>query len=128
MRRAAETALRTDTGRQRRDNEDNAFARAPVFVVADGMGGAQAGEGAAKNAAQAFEPGLADSGSPEERLAERVREANHQIYELSRSDRERAGMGTTLTAAYVDDASVATAHVGARRVCLCPTGSTYSVG
>jgi PPM family protein phosphatase len=123
MLRAAETALRTDTGRQRRDNEDNAFARAPVFVVADGMGGAQAGEVASKIATETFQKGLPDSGSPEERLAERVREANHQIYELSRSDRERAGMGTTLTAAYVDDASVAIAHVGDSRAYLFRDGT-----
>jgi PPM family protein phosphatase len=123
MLRAAETALRTDTGRQRRDNEDNAFARAPVFVVADGMGGAQAGEVASKIATETFKQGLPESGSPEERLAERVREANHQIYELSRSDRERAGMGTTLTAAYVDDASVAIAHVGDSRAYLFREGT-----
>jgi len=123
MLRAAETALKTDTGRQRRDNEDNAFARAPVFVVADGMGGAQAGEVASKIATDTFEQGLPDSGSPEERLAERVREANHQIHELSRSDRERAGMGTTLTAAYVDDTSVAIAHVGDSRAYLFRDGT-----
>jgi serine/threonine protein phosphatase PrpC len=123
MLRAAETALRSDTGRQRRDNEDNAFARAPVFVVADGMGGAQAGEVASKIATETFEQGLPDSGSPEERLAERVREANHQIYELSRTDRERAGMGTTLTAAYVDDTAVAIAHVGDSRAYLFRDGT-----
>ncbi|MBV9681545.1 MAG: hypothetical protein JO046_07115, partial [Solirubrobacterales bacterium] len=44
MLRAAEVVCKTDTGRQRRENEDSAFARPPVFVVADGMGGAQAGE------------------------------------------------------------------------------------
>ena len=123
MLRAAETALRTDTGRQRRDNEDNAYARAPVFVVADGMGGAQAGEVASKIAIETFEKGLPDSGSPEERLAGRVREANHQIHEISRTDRERAGMGTTLTAAYVDDTSVAIAHVGDSRAYLFRDGT-----
>jgi protein phosphatase len=123
MLRAAETALRTDTGRQRRDNEDNAFARAPVFVVADGMGGAQAGEVASKIAIETFQQGLPESGSPEERLATRVREANHEIHELSRADRERAGMGTTLTAAYVDDTSVAIAHVGDSRAYLFREGN-----
>ncbi len=123
MLRAADTTCKTDTGRQRRDNEDSAFARAPVFVVADGMGGAQAGEVASRIAVEAFEQGLPDSGSPEERLATRVREANAQIYERSRADRGRAGMGTTLTAAYVDDTHVAIAHVGDSRAYLFRDGT-----
>jgi PPM family protein phosphatase len=123
MLRATETVWRTDTGRQRRDNEDNAFARAPVFVVADGMGGAQAGEVASQIAVEVFEQGLPDSGSPEQRLAERVREANRRIYERSQTDHERAGMGTTLTAAYLDDASLAIAHVGDSRAYLFRGGS-----
>ena len=53
----------------------------------------------------------------------RVREANHQIYERSRADRGRAGMGTTLTAAYVDDAHVAIAHVGDSRAYLFRDGT-----
>ena len=68
MIRVAEVAFRTDTGRQRRENEDSALARAPVFVVADGMGGAQAGEVASKLAIEAFEGALPDDGSAEERL------------------------------------------------------------
>ena len=118
MIRAADTVYRTDTGRQRRENEDSALARAPVFVVADGMGGAQAGEVASRIAIEAFEPGLDGSGSPEERLADRVREANREIYDRSRTDHGREGMGTTLTAAYLDDGSVAIAHVGDSRAYL----------
>jgi PPM family protein phosphatase len=123
MLRAAETVWRTDTGRQRRGNEDSAFARAPVFVVADGMGGAQAGEVASQIAVEAFEQGLPDSGSPEQRLAQRVREANQRIHELSRADHEHAGMGTTLTAAYLDDAALAIAHVGDSRAYLFRDGT-----
>jgi PPM family protein phosphatase len=120
---AAETFAKTDTGRQRRDNEDSWFARSPVFVVADGMGGAQAGEVASQIATEVFSQGLPDAGAPEQRLAERAREANRRIYELSRSEHERAGMGTTLTAAYVDDAHVAIAHVGDSRAYLFRDGS-----
>ena len=118
MIRAAESISKTDKGRQRPDNEDSAFARAPVFVVADGMGGARAGEIASQIAIEAFEAGLGGAGSPEERLAVRVREANPQIYARSRSDLGREGMGTTLTAAYLDDGSVAIAHVGDSRAYL----------
>ena len=122
MLRVAESTWKTDTGRQRRGNEDNALARAPVFVVADGMGGAQAGEVASRIAVETFERELPDAGSPEERLASCVREANRRIYELSRAEHERAGMGTTLTAAYLDDAHVAIAHVGDSRAYLLRDG------
>ncbi len=107
----------SDTGRQRRANEDAYFARAPVFVVADGMGGAQAGEVASRVAVEAFERGLDDVGesSAEQLLAERVLEANTRIYEMSQANQERAGMGTTITAAFVGDHDVAVAHVGDSR-------------
>jgi protein phosphatase len=123
MLRASDTIAKTDTGRQRRENEDCAYARAPVFVVADGMGGAQAGEVAAQIAVDAFSRGLPDSGSPEERLASRVQEANQRIWEQSRTRREQAGMGTTLTAAYLDDSELAIAHVGDSRAYLFRDGS-----
>lgn len=93
-------------------------ARPPVFVVADGMGGAQAGEVASKVAVEAFEQGLPDMGSAEERLVLRTREANQQIHELSHAEQGRAGMGTTLTAAYVDGDELAIAHVGDSRAYL----------
>jgi protein phosphatase len=116
--RATEIVAKTDTGLQRRENEDAKFARAPVFVVADGMGGAQAGEVASKIAVEAFEPSLPDDGNPEEQLAARAREANKQIYNISQEQRERAGMGTTLTAAYLGDRDLAIAHVGDSRAYL----------
>jgi serine/threonine protein phosphatase PrpC len=118
MLRASETTWKTDTGRERRENEDNAYARAPVFVIADGMGGAQAGEVASKIAIETFERDLPGEGSPEERLADCVREANRRIYDVSQSKHEHAGMGTTLTAAYLDDGDLSIAHVGDSRAYL----------
>ena len=115
MLRAADTIWKTDTGRQRRDNEDNAFVRAPLFVVADGMGGAQAGEVASQLAVEEFHEALPDEGSAEERLTDRIRAANRRIYDLSRTQHEHAGMGTTLTAVYLDDDHLAVAHVGDSR-------------
>jgi protein phosphatase len=107
----------SDTGRMRRTNEDSYFARAPIFVVADGMGGAQAGEVASRVAVEAFEQGVDETSAPsaEQVLAERVLEANARIYEMSQASQERAGMGTTITAALVGDHDVAIAHVGDSR-------------
>ncbi|HEY8764607.1 MAG TPA: Stp1/IreP family PP2C-type Ser/Thr phosphatase [Solirubrobacteraceae bacterium] len=123
MLRAAETVRRTDTGRQRRGNEDSSLARPPVFVVADGMGGARAGEVASQIAVEAFEQGLPSTGTPEQRLAEIVQEANRRIHDVSRVEHERAGMGTTLTAAFLDDRQVAIAHVGDSRAYLFRNGA-----
>ena len=118
MLRATDSVWKTDTGRQRRENEDSAYVRAPVFVVADGMGGAQAGEVASQIAIETFEQGLPDGGTPEQRLADRVRDANHRIYDRSRTEQGREGMGTTLTAAYLDGSQLALAHVGDSRAYL----------
>jgi PPM family protein phosphatase len=119
MLRVAEQYASTDTGLQRRANEDALLARSPLFVVADGMGGAQAGEVASKIAVDTFEGGLGDTSVPERSLASRVLTANARIHELSHSNDEHAGMGTTLTAAYVAAHEIAIAHVGdSRAYCL----------
>jgi protein phosphatase len=119
MLRVAEQYAVTDTGRQRRANEDSLLARSPLFVVADGMGGAQAGEVASRIAIESFQPGLKDGSEPESGLAELARAANSRIHELSHSNAEQAGMGTTLTAVYVGEDEVAIAHVGdSRAYCL----------
>jgi serine/threonine protein phosphatase PrpC len=117
--RVAEQYAVTDTGRQRRANEDSLLARSPLFVVADGMGGAQAGEVASRIAVESFQPGLEDGSEPESALAELARTANSRIHELSHANAEQAGMGTTLTAVYVGEDEVAIAHVGdSRAYCL----------
>ncbi len=119
MLRVAEQYAGTDTGRQRRANEDSLLARSPLFVVADGMGGAQAGEVASRIAVESFQPGLQDASQPELALAALTRAANSRIHELSHSNAEQAGMGTTLTAVYVGEEEVAIAHVGdSRAYCL----------
>ena len=119
MLRVAEQYAGTDTGRQRRANEDSLLARAPLFVVADGMGGAQAGEVASRIAVEAFQRGLTETSHPELELAALAREANARIHELSHANAEQAGMGTTLTAVYVGEQEVAIAHVGdSRAYCL----------
>jgi serine/threonine protein phosphatase PrpC len=115
MLRIAEHWQGSDLGRQRQGNEDSYFVRAPLFVVADGMGGAQAGEVASEMAVESFERGLPGDGSPAEGLVAIVEAANRRIHERSRSDAEYAGMGTTTTAAHVGEGEVTIAHVGDSR-------------
>lgn len=114
--RIGEEAVRTDTGRQRNANEDSYFTAAPLFVVADGMGGAQAGEVASKAAAESFAGGLPQE-PPLRALEQTIEGANRTIHELARKDPGLAGMGTTTTAAIVDleAEEVAIGHVGDSR-------------
>jgi PPM family protein phosphatase len=119
MLRVAEHWSGTDTGLQRRANEDALLVRSPLFVVADGMGGAQAGEVASSVAVDTFRAGLAEGSDPERSLIAQVEQANARINELSHSKAEHAGMGTTITAVYVGEQDVAIAHVGdSRAYCL----------
>jgi protein phosphatase len=113
--RVAEQAFRSDTGRQRTANEDSYYASAPLFVVADGMGGAQAGEVASRIAAEAFEAAERQGEAAEAFLRRIAESANDRIHGLSQHDSSRSGMGTTLTAALVDGDEVAIAHVGDSR-------------
>jgi protein phosphatase len=89
-----------------------------VFVVADGMGGAQAGEVASRLAAESFENADRGPESPEAYLKGIAKEANAHIHRLAQSDSSRSGMGTTLTAALVEDDEVGLAHVGDSRAYL----------
>src|SRR3954452_8794559 len=115
MLRIAEQWHGSDVGLQRQGNEDNYFVRAPLFVVADGMGGAQSGEVASEMAVQSFDRGIPDGDSVGDALKHIIERANQRIHERSRVETQRAGMGTTVTAAYVGEASVTVAHVGDSR-------------
>jgi PPM family protein phosphatase len=119
MLRVAEHYAITDTGLQRRANEDSMLARSPLFVVADGMGGAQAGEVASRIAVETFGEDGQDYSDPEQALAAHAHAANARIHELSHLDASHAGMGTTLSAVHVGEQDVTIAHVGDSRVyCL----------
>ena len=114
--RIVDSAGSTDAGRKRRRNEDSFVHDPPLFAVADGMGGAQAGEVASRLAAAAFrEFHDADDLDPEERIGAIIQEANRRIYERARDDAQASGMGTTITAALVSGPSVAVGHVGDSR-------------
>src|ERR687889_591753 len=124
MLRISEQFHASDLGRQRQGNEDNYFVRSPLFVVADGMGGAQAGEVASEMAVDSFDGGLPD-GAVADALVRIIQDANRRIHDRSRSDEQAAGMGTTCTAAYVGEHEVTIAHVGDSRAYLSRDGDVY---
>ena len=106
----------TDTGRRRRQNEDAFVCDPPLFAIADGMGGAQAGELASRLAAAAIEE-AAPAVSDEQGVVTVVRQANRRIFERALQDPGAAGMGTTATVALVDEReeTLTIAHVGDSR-------------
>src|SRR3954466_5515400 len=118
-----EYAGASDVGRQRETNEDALFVAPPVFAVADGMGGARAGEDASNLATKAFEEHGQSGEPPERQLTVIAQEANRRIYELANQDESRRGMGTTLTGAMVSGQEVAIGHVGDSRAYRLRDGS-----
>ena len=116
-------AVASDTGRRRRRNEDNYVVEPPLFAVADGMGGAQAGEVASKLATSALEGGSWDPPDTAqigglERVDALIQEANRRIYDRASTDPTASGMGTTMTVALVEGMRVVIGHVGDSRAYL----------
>jgi PPM family protein phosphatase len=107
----------TDPGRRRRRNEDAFVCEPPLFAIADGMGGAQAGEVASRLAAAALKESGVETGG-EERIYDLIQEANRRVYDRSSTDPTTSGMGTTITVALVEDGDVAFGHVGDSRAYL----------
>jgi len=114
----------TDTGRRRRRNEDSYVHEPPIFAIADGMGGAQAGEVASRLAAAVLEEANGEKLTGEARVAELIQEANRRVFQRSNEDAAVSGMGTTMTVALVDDVAgtVAIGHVGDSRAYLVRAG------
>ena len=109
------SAVSTHTGRRRRHNEDAFVREPPLFAVADGMGGARAGEVASGLAAAALKAGGENGGSGKERVVALIQQANRSVYERSNQDADVAGMGTTMTVALVEGSEVTFGHVGDSR-------------
>jgi serine/threonine protein phosphatase PrpC len=120
--RVARTAVATHTGRKRRHNEDAYVLQPPLFAIADGMGGARAGEVASSLAAAALQTGGVD-GSGKDHVIALIQAANRSVYERSSRDAEVAGMGTTMTVALVEDATVTFGHVGDSRAYVLRDGA-----
>jgi protein phosphatase len=108
-------ASATHAGRKRRHNEDAYVERPPLFAIADGMGGANAGEIASGLAAAALEEEGGDVAAAEERVVELIQEANRRVFQRANEDESASGMGTTMTVAIVENGGVTIGHVGDSR-------------
>jgi serine/threonine protein phosphatase PrpC len=110
--------VRTDPGRKRHHNEDSYVFQPPLFAIADGMGGARAGEVASALAADALNEARGVDGG-KRIVVQLIQEANRRVHERASTDAETSGMGTTITVARVeDDGSVTFGHVGDSRAYL----------
>lgn len=109
-------------GRKRRHNEDAYVIEPPLFAVADGMGGAKAGEVASSLAAAALKEGGGDGPDAETRVTELIQEANRRVFRRANEDRDASGMGTTMTVALVERGRVVFGHVGDSRAYLIRDG------
>ncbi|MFL5936860.1 MAG: Stp1/IreP family PP2C-type Ser/Thr phosphatase [Gaiellaceae bacterium] len=112
--RVARSAVATHPGRKRRLNEDAFVCEPPLFAIADGMGGARAGEVASGLAAAALQENQVN-GTGAERVVALMQAANRSVYERSSRDADVAGMGTTMTVALVEDGGITFGHVGDSR-------------
>ena len=110
----ARHAAQTDIGLHRSTNEDAFVAAPPLFAVADGMGGAQAGEVASQLALDSLVEALAAGDT----LPDAALSANARVHQRSRGDRAHSGMGTTLTATLLHGDRLEFVHVGDSRLYL----------
>src|SRR5919108_4482649 len=94
----------TDVGRKRRHNEDSLFVAPPLFAVADGMGGANAGEVASGLAVDALREGHEGTGA--DNIVSLIQEANRRVFQRATEDAAASGMGTTIVVAQVEDGLV----------------------
>ncbi len=129
---AARYAARSDIGLNRQTNEDAWLVRPPLFAVADGMGGAQAGEVASRVALQTLSGAAAtidprDRAAAGEALLAAAHQANRRVWELSREYPSQAGMGTTLTALVLCPSGARLAHIGDSRAYMVRGGELTQI-
>ncbi|WP_437737997.1 Stp1/IreP family PP2C-type Ser/Thr phosphatase [Sorangium sp. So ce1335] len=125
----------TDVGRQRKHNEDNVLVKSELglFVVADGMGGHNAGNVASALATRSLDnffeatrsgvlPGPVPADEQDldpgaRRVLAAIRKANHDVFVISNTYSQHQGMGSTVVAAYVscDTEQIHVGHVGDSR-------------
>lgn len=119
---------KTDVGRVRQGNEDSFLVDAPLFVVADGMGGHLAGDVASATAIEVIKEHTSDIRADDpETLAATVKDANSAIWGKGGDDPNLRGMGTTCTLVLLDGSKARIAHVGDSRAYLFHDGELQQV-
>ena len=114
--RIVEQVGASDVGRQRSATRTRSCVAPPLFAVADGMGGARAGEVASAHGGRGVRRRVGVGRAARRRSSrEPAQEANRRIYDLAAADESPRGMGTTLTAAMVSGDEVSLGHVGDSR-------------
>jgi protein phosphatase len=119
----------SDTGKVRQNNEDSIFfkdaaffALPNIYVVADGMGGHNSGEVASAKAIEFFTEYCQtinpDKNETLDYLIDAANYANAKVYDLSRSDEQYSGMGTTFSACCAENGKLYAAHIGDSRIYL----------
>jgi protein phosphatase len=115
----------SEIGLVRKNNQDSGYASPHLLVVADGMGGAAAGDLASAVAIEAIMQ--VDAPTPAEEmldvLARALHQANDRIADLVEADPSLEGMGTTLTGALFDGHELGLAHIGDSRAYLYRDGT-----
>ena len=114
-------ASKTDVGKKRQNNEDSVLAKENLLIVADGMGGHNAGEVASSVAVSTVDEMLSATQSDfAKNLINAVETANEKIFSMAKDD--RLGMGTTLEVVLYKEDTYYIAHVGDSRIYLIRDG------
>ncbi len=129
-------AARTDVGRVRKGNEDSLHASANayrgLFIVADGMGGHAAGEVASEMAVEIVSHDLSDlndldAADSHDRVARSLRDANRAVFQRTRTERDKLGMGSTVSALLLSETKYVVGHVGDSRIYLVRDGEMHQL-
>ncbi len=123
---ARNVGSKTDVGYVREHNEDSLLVRPPLFAVCDGMGGHKAGEVASDIAVRVL-AARAPRQSDAQGLKQAVEEANISIIHAVHEGEGREGMGTTCTAAILEDERLTIAQVGDSRAYLLHSGALQQI-
>lgn len=133
----AQLGFKTDKGKKRENNEDSLFVMPAqnIYVVADGVGGHNAGELASMTAVESIaqyvvshpENGLAHLETFEQYFLQCLQEANQKIFHLAKAAKEHIGMATTVVILYLGEAQANFLNLGDSRVYLVRKGEIFQL-